>query len=89
MAAKTGNGLAENLWAVLRSHLTNRLVLELDEDTPIDSQLIGQLSTLYDRIHHNGGLMRIYGLTDQNRDVLDRCRDRQKAVMGSRPMQPR
>ena len=91
--------LAESLWALLQQHLTHRLVLELDEVSVLNSYLIGQLITLYKRIHDHGGVMRLCGLSAYNRQVLHSCRlddrlpayqDRQDAVMaGCRFERPR
>jgi anti-anti-sigma factor len=66
--------LAEGLWNLMEQHLTNRLVLEMDDVTLLHSYLIGQLILLYKRIHGRGGLLRISGLSANNREVLRLCR---------------
>ena len=90
--------LADSIWSVLQQHFTYRLVLELDQVTFLHSHLIGQLVWLNKRIHQNGGLMRVCGLSDQNQQVIQACRlgdafpnygNRGDAVMGHRPHQPR
>lgn len=83
--------LTERLWCLLEQHFTYRLVLELDEVRSLSSDLIGQLLTLYQRIHEHDGVMRLCGLSPQNRQMLHACRvddqlppydDREAAVMG-------
>ena len=91
--------LADALWSLLHQHFTYRVVLELDQVDTLDSYLIGQLVTLHKRIDEHDGVMRLCGLSAQNRRVLRACRlherlptyqDRQMAVMAGRgPMQPR
>lgn len=66
--------LAEGLWNLMEQHLTHRLVLEMDDVTLLHSYLIGQLILLYKRIHGRGGLLRISGLSANNREVLRLCR---------------
>ena len=88
---------AERVWRLLQQHFTYRLVLELDQVRLLTSRLIGQLVQLQRRIEEHSGVMRVCGLSPQNRQVLHTCRlddrltpyqDRQAAVMG-RPRQPR
>ena len=88
---------AERVWRLLQQHFTYRLVLELDQVRLLTSRLIGQLVQLQRRIEEHSGVMRVCGLSLQNREVLHTCRlddrltpyqDRQAAVMG-RPRQPR
>ena len=90
--------LADVLWTLLRQHFTNRLVLELDELPILRSEFIGQLVLLHKRIHTDGGLMRICGLSDGHRMALRSCRlsdrfpsyqNREDAVMGHQPVLPR
>ena len=91
--------LAERLWRLLQQHFTYRLVLELDQIRLLTSRLIAQLVQLHRRIDEHSGVMRVCGLSPQNREVLHTCRlddrltpyeDRQAAVMGcERPRQPR
>jgi len=90
--------LAAQVWALLEQNFGHRLVLELDRLEYLQSHLIGQLVWLYKRIHSQGGVMRICGLSPATWDVLrvsqlhDRFPyypDREAAVMGHRPMRPR
>ena len=90
--------LAETLWNLLRQHFTNRLVLELDDVPMLRSHFIGQLVLLQKRIHMDGGLMRLCGLSSNHQEALTACRlrdrfpnycDREAAVMGHRPGLPR
>ncbi len=82
--------LADVLWKLLESHLTYRLVLELDKVEVLNSHLIGQLVRLYKRIREHDGVMRLCGLSAHNCQVLRTCRlddrfqpyyDRRAAVM--------
>ena len=91
--------LAERIWRVLQQHFTYRLVLELNEVRLLTSRLIAQLVQLHRRIEEHSGVMRLCGLSQENREVLHTCRlddrltpyeNRQAAVMGcERPRQPR
>jgi anti-anti-sigma factor len=91
--------LAEQIWSLLNTHFTYRLVLELDRITLLNSSLIGQLIDLYRRIRGQDGVLRLCGLSAYNRRVLSTCRlddrlpafeDRLEAVLGcTRPGQPR
>ena len=90
--------LAEQIWTLLEQNLCHRLVLELDRLDFVQSHFIGQLVWLYKRIHGQGGVMRICGMSASTWDVLRVSRlderfpyyaDREAAVMGIRPMQPR
>jgi anti-anti-sigma factor len=83
--------LAEEIWSILEQGFANRLVLELDGIGHLRTAVIGQLVRLYKRIHTRGGLMRVCGLSADNRDVLRHCRldswlpqyaNRSDAVMG-------
>ncbi|MEX2142701.1 MAG: STAS domain-containing protein [Pirellulales bacterium] len=91
-------GFAESVWAVLEQHFIYRVVLELDEIALLHSSIIGQLVLLSKRIHSHGGLVRLCGVSETNREVLQLCRlqsalpfydNRGDAVMGYRPTQPR
>jgi len=90
--------LADYLWSILQQHFTYRLVLELDEVRDLQSHLIGQLALLAQRIQKRGGLLRLCGLSEDNKALLNTCRldsymphfaTRGEAVMGHRPHQPR
>ena len=93
-----GEQLAEQLWSLLEQHFIHRLVVELDDVPALRSCLIGQLVLLYKRIHQKGGMLRICGLTEQQRQALRSTRlddrfpcygTRAEAVMGGLPSRPR
>jgi len=98
-AAQNAPSLADALWSLLEQHLTYRLVLEMDEVPVLDSELLDQLAEVHDRIVAHGGLMRLCGLSPENRRVLFDPRfderfvayeDREEAVLGdSLPRHPR
>ena len=71
-----GEPLAEQLWSLLEQHFIHRLVVEMDDVPALRSNLIGQLVLLYKRIHLKGGMLRICGLTEQQRqpDALGELR---------------
>jgi anti-anti-sigma factor len=91
--------LAEQIWRLMEQHFTHRLVLELDQVPMLSGHVIGELIELYRLIAEHDGVMRLCGLSPDNRDVLHQCRlderlppyeDRQEAVLGSlAPRQPR
>jgi len=91
--------LDEVLWSILDQHFVYRLVLELDEIKSLNDEILAQLLALRDRIAERGGMMRIWGLTPQNRRLLlarqvnDRLvpyHDLEAAVMASAaPRRPR
>ncbi len=92
------SGLADEIWKLLQQHFGHRLVLELDDVAVLRSNIINELIILYKRIGEADGLMRICGLTDACREVLqsahlDTClaqyRDREDAVMGGHPGHPK
>lgn len=91
-------GLAESVWTVLEQHFIYRVVLELNEIALLHSSIIGQLVLLSKRVHSHGGLLRLCGLSDSNREMICLCRlqgalpffdNRGDAVMGYRPKLPR
>lgn len=93
-----GDGFAEQVWGLLEQQFTHRLVLELGDIDDINSQLVGQLVWLYERIHAHDGLMRICGLSDKAAEVLSACQlqghfpryhTREDAVMGVAHVKPR
>jgi len=90
--------LAEQLWSLLEQHFIHRLVVELDDVPALRSSLIGQLVLLYKRIHLKGGMLRICGLTEQQRQVLRTTRlddrfpcynTREEALMGAFSHRPK
>ncbi len=62
--------LAAQLWAVLDEHMVYRLVLELDQIELLHSYVIGQLLLLGRRLHAQGGMLRLCGLSAHNRLAL-------------------
>ena len=94
----TNGELADRLWEILQQHLTNRLVIEVDEYAVLRSSVIGDLIVLHKRLLKQGGLMRICGLSEQSQHVMRTMRldtwlphyqNREAALMGMRPSQPR
>jgi len=92
--------LVERLWRLMQQHFTYRLVLELDGVRAMDSGLIEQLAQLHRRIEKHDGVMRLCGVSPQNRQALlerqwdDRLPpyygDVEEAVMGRpHPQRPR
>ena len=86
--------LAEAVGQLLEQHMTYRLVLECDDLPVLHSMLVAELLALQKRVAAHGGMLRVCGLSPENRQVLARCRlesrfphncDRTEAVMGSRP----
>ena len=85
-------GLADDLHLLLKKHLMHRMVLELDDIHRLRSGLVGQLARLHEHVAGEGGVLRICGLSDENRQVWRACRldsrlppyvDRREAVMGA------
>ncbi len=66
--------LADWVWSVLRCHGGKRLIVELDDNTLLQSYLIGQLLRLSKRVGFAGGVLRLAGLSSQNVEVLRGCR---------------
>jgi hypothetical protein len=73
-------------------------VLECDDMPALTDGLIEELIVLRDRVEARGGVMRLAGLSADNRLALARCQradriacyaDRAEAVMANRPRQPR
>jgi anti-anti-sigma regulatory factor len=62
--------LAEQLWSLLEEHLTYRLVLEFDQIELLHSYVIGQLLLLGRRLHIQGGMLRLCGLSAHNQLAL-------------------
>jgi anti-anti-sigma factor len=90
--------VADEIWSLMQQHLTHRVVLEMDQVGFLSSNLIGQLIVLLKRVHQTGGVMRLVGLSDDCRRSIELCRlgtplanyeNREQAVLGNRPLQPR
>jgi anti-anti-sigma regulatory factor len=86
--------LAERIWRVLQQHFTYRLVLELDEVPAMEPDLMEQLFQLHQQIEKHEGVMRLCGLSPENRRALQAyCpneqfppyEDRQEALLGRKP----
>ena len=65
--ADTEPPLAGQLWSALEEHMIYRLVLELDQIDLLHSYVIGQLLLLGRRLHAQGGMLRLCGLSAHNR----------------------
>ncbi len=61
---------AERIWNLMRQHFVHRVVLELDQIERLESHLIGQLVLLHKRVHSQGGILRVCGLSPANQQVL-------------------
>jgi len=90
--------LAENLWSLMERHFVYRLVLKLDEVLMLNSHLIGQMLLLHRKIRDRDGVLRLCGLSEYNRKVLqlhglvDRFppyESLEEAVLGAAPAKPR
>lgn len=91
--------LAEMIRQLMDQHFCYRVVLEMHDVRLLHSRLVGQLVLLHKRLAtQNGGVLRVSGLSPQNRMVLEMSRldkrfphydNREQAVMGQRPLQPR
>ena len=82
----------------MQCHFAKRIVIELDDVPFLSSFLIGQLMLLKKRVAKDDGLLRLCGLNDAGRaslriarlsDLLEDFDNREAAVMGYRPAQPR
>lgn len=90
--------LAEMLWQRLEQAFCYRVVIELDDVTFLRSWMVGELVRLHKRVNTQGGMLRLAGLSPTNQEVMRVSRlgdrfpaypNRNDAVMGHRPMQPR
>jgi anti-anti-sigma factor len=90
--------LSQRLTNLLDQHLTNRLVLEMDQVDLLNSLLLGQLVELSNHVRTQGGMVRLCGLSPANQDVLRTTRldrrlphyaDRLGAVHTTMPSKPR
>jgi anti-anti-sigma regulatory factor len=62
--------LADSLMAIAAQRANHRLILELTDGVFLSSLLAGQLVVLHKRVHLKGGMLRLCGLSQFNRDVL-------------------
>ena len=90
--------LSDKLWQVLEQHLVYRLILELDDVGDLRGDVLGELVNLSRKICERDGMLRICGLSESNRQLLDASRvaqpvahyaSREAALMRYRPLQPR
>ena len=90
--------IAEMVWKALEQCFCYRVVLELDNVDYLRSWMIGELVRLHKRVTTNGGMLRLCGVSKNAETVLRICqlsdrfpayRNRNDAVMGYRPQQPR
>lgn len=93
-----GVAIAEQIWSILESSMTYRVVIEMHQIRLVRSYLIGQLVMLHKRVSTHEGTMRLSGMSDDNQTALAASRldtrfpqygNRDEAVHGYRPMQPR
>ena len=91
-------GMAEQVWQVVQQHFVYRVVLEMQGVTVCPSSLIGQLVLLHKRLHTQGGVLRLCGLSPNQEQAIQCSRldarfpaypNREQAVWGHRPPQPR
>jgi anti-anti-sigma factor len=89
--------LAGGVWSLAEQNFTYRVVLDLSHVPFLHTALVGQLVNLQKRVCSHDGCLRLCGLSDHSREVLQCCRldgffplfhDRNEAVMGS-PAKPR
>lgn len=64
--------LADAIWAMIREHHANRVVLELDQIDAIDEPLIGAIAEIGTRVRREGGLIRACGLSQLNLERLEK-----------------
>lgn len=90
--------LVDTLWSLLEQHFTRRLMLECVELPQLNSMLIGELITLNKKLQAAGGVLRLCGLSEANREMLQIASldshfthgdTRAEAVLGYRPEKPR
>ncbi|TVS13975.1 MAG: hypothetical protein EA424_20710 [Planctomycetaceae bacterium] len=92
-------GIADSIALMMQQDLVDRIVLELDELLNMPSDFIRELFDLRDRVDRNGGQLRLCGLCDDHREVLEAhdfsrrfvpFRNREEAILGFyRPNKPR
>ena len=90
--------LAENLWELGQCHLVNRIVLDMHELPQLTSALLGQLALLSKRVENAKGILRLCGVPEGGEHSIRAAKlnrlfpcysDRDAAVRGERPRQPR
>ena len=68
--SRLGDSIAQNLWHLMQQHLTRRVVLELDDIEVIEDRLLEQIIELNHLVRSHGGMLRLSGMSAQNRDAL-------------------
>jgi len=90
--------LARDLCELIDRCLADRVVLELDRLESLSAFLVNELLAVHRFVDGNGGLLRLCGLTDKDRKLLDRLglstilpafHDLEEAVMGGFAPKPR
>ena len=66
--------LAPSVWSLAEQNFTYRVVLDLSPLPILHTALIGQFVHLQKRICTHDGVLRLCGLIDHNRMVLQSCR---------------
>lgn len=93
-----GAPLADAIWALMQQHFAHRLMIECDQVDQVTAELATQLAILQQKITGAGGMLRLTGLSEANRAILDHFAtaqgfpcyaDREEAVMAGRPRQAR
>jgi anti-anti-sigma regulatory factor len=62
-SATTEPALADGIWEALQENHAHRVLLELDQVTTIDDDLVATITSLASRIRSAGGMMRLCGLS--------------------------
>jgi hypothetical protein len=90
--------LADQLWLLMERHFVYRMVLDLEEIGVLHGRLLGQLLLLQKRSHQHDGMLRLIGISSDNRQVIDACGlgdqlpvypCQEDAIMGYLPNKPR
>ncbi len=82
--ATASDDLADAIWAMIREHHANRVVLELDQIDAIDEPLIGAIAEIGTRLRREGGLFRACGLSPLNVERLEKAPASGVAHFGTR-----
>ncbi len=86
--------LADVIWRRMQQHFTYRVVIELGGLEVLPAELIEELTVLADRVEQQGGMLRLCGIPEKNREALRCCAEsgklphyatRNEAIVGRRP----
>lgn len=66
--------MAQGLWTLMQQHLTRRVVIELDAIEVIEEPLLEQIIELHELVQSHGGLVRLSGVSPDNREALRESR---------------